>query len=45
VGVDFGSQVLMRVYLSIELAFLFAPINTLAYTGVPLEKNNSVSGS
>jgi DHA2 family multidrug resistance protein len=26
------------------MAFLFVPINTLVYTGVPLEKNNSVSG-
>ena len=29
---------------SVGLAFLFIPINTLVYAGVPPEKNNAVSG-
>ena len=34
----------LRVYQSIGLAFLFVPINTLVYVGIPPEKNNAVSG-
>jgi DHA2 family multidrug resistance protein len=34
----------MRVFQASGLAFLFVPINTLSYTGVPREKNNDVSG-
>jgi DHA2 family multidrug resistance protein len=44
VGVDFKTVMLLRVYQSAGLAFLFVPINTLVYSGVPLEKNNAVSG-
>ncbi len=40
---DFRTAALMRVYQSIGIAFLFVPINTLSYTGVPQSKNNSVS--
>jgi DHA2 family multidrug resistance protein len=43
-GLDFTSVVKLRVYQSIGLAFMFVPINTLAYVGVPQEKNSSVSG-
>jgi DHA2 family multidrug resistance protein len=43
-GIDFRQAVLLRVYQSVGLAFLFVPINTLVYNGVPPEKNNSVSG-
>ncbi len=43
-GIDFGTAVLLRAYQSIGLAFLFIPINTVAYAGVPPEKNNAVSG-
>jgi DHA2 family multidrug resistance protein len=43
-GMDFPAVVKLRVYQSIGLAFMFVPINTLAYTGVPPEKNNAVSG-
>jgi len=43
-GMDFGAVVKLRVYQSIGLAFMFVPINTLAYVGVPPEKNNAVSG-
>jgi DHA2 family multidrug resistance protein len=43
-GIDFKTAILLRVYQSIGMAFLFVPINTLVYAGVPLEKNNAVSG-
>ncbi len=34
----------MRVFQASGLAFLFVPINTVSYIGVPREKNNDVSG-
>ena len=34
----------VRVYQASGLAFLFIPINTISYTGVPREQNNDVSG-
>jgi DHA2 family multidrug resistance protein len=34
----------MRVFQASGLAFLFVPINTISYVGVPREKNNDVSG-
>ncbi|HTN54062.1 MAG TPA: DHA2 family efflux MFS transporter permease subunit [Anaeromyxobacter sp.] len=43
-GIDFRTATLLRVYQSIGLAFLFVPINTVAYAGIPLSKNNAVSG-
>jgi DHA2 family multidrug resistance protein len=43
-GIDFRSAILLRVYQSIGLAFLFVPVNTLAYGDVPPAKNNAVSG-
>jgi len=43
-GIDFKTAMMLRIYQSIGLAFLFVPINTLVYSGVPLEKNNAVSG-
>src|SRR5262249_32401688 len=43
-GIDFSTAVWLRIYLSVGLAFLFVPINTLAYAGVPLSKNNAVAG-
>jgi len=33
----------MRVYQTAGLAFIFLPSNTLAYVGVPREKNNQIS--
>jgi DHA2 family multidrug resistance protein len=46
-GVDlqmsFGHAMMLRVYQSVGLAFLFVPINTLAYVGMPAEANNQVS--
>jgi DHA2 family multidrug resistance protein len=43
-GLDFSTVVKLRVYQSMGLAFMFVPINTLAYVGIPPQKNNSVSG-
>jgi DHA2 family multidrug resistance protein len=43
VGIDFRTAMLYRVYQSIGLAFLFVPINTICYVGVPQEQNNQVS--
>src|SRR5262249_1586558 len=41
--IDFRTAMLYRIYQSIGLAFLFVPINTIAYVGVPRRKNNQVS--
>ena len=43
-GVDFGTATMYRVYQCMGLAFLFVPINTVAYLGVPANENNQVSG-
>jgi DHA2 family multidrug resistance protein len=43
-GIDFRTAIELRVIQSIGLPFLFIPINTLVYAGVPPEKNNAVSG-
>ncbi len=43
-GIDFRTAVLLRVYQASGLAFLFVPINTIVYQGIPPEKNNAVSG-
>jgi len=43
-GIDFETAILLRVYQSVGLAFLFVPINTVAYAGVPSSKNNQVAG-
>ena len=34
----------LRVFQAAGLAFLFIPINTLVYNGIPMTKNNDVSG-
>jgi DHA2 family multidrug resistance protein len=41
--IDFRTAMLYRVYQSVGLAFLFVPITTMAYVGIPPEKNNAVS--
>jgi DHA2 family multidrug resistance protein len=41
---DMKAIVLMRVYQMIGVAFLFVPIQTMTYVGVPMEKNNNISG-
>lgn len=43
-NIDFKHAVLLRVYQSAGLAFLFVPINQVVFAGVPPEKNNAVSG-
>jgi DHA2 family multidrug resistance protein len=43
-GVDFWTMARYRIYQSIGIGFLFIPINTMAYVGLPPEKNNQVSG-
>lgn len=43
-GIDFRTAILIRVYQAAGLAFLFVPINTVAYQGIPPTKNNAVSG-
>ncbi len=42
--VSYGYIAMLRVFQASGLAFLFIPINTQAYNGVPREKNNDVSG-
>jgi MFS transporter, DHA2 family, multidrug resistance protein len=42
--ISFGSASLLRVVQVLGLAFLFVPINLVAYVGMPLEKSNSVAG-
>ncbi len=43
-GIDFRTAAMMRVYQTMGLAFLFIPINTLSYVGMPPNKSNQVSG-
>jgi len=43
-GVSYGYIAMLRVFQAAGLAFLFIPINTLAYFGIPMTKNNDVSG-
>jgi DHA2 family multidrug resistance protein len=43
-GIDLPNAILLRIYQSVGIAFLFVPINTVAYQGIPPEKNNAVSG-
>ncbi len=43
-GIDFRSAMLLRIYQACGLAFLFVPINTIVYSGIPPEKSNQVSG-
>lgn len=43
-NVSFGHAVSWRVVIALGLPFLFIPINTLCYAGIPQEKYNEVSG-
>ena len=43
-GIDFRTAMMLRIYQSVGLAFLFVPINTISYAGVPPSKNNQVAG-
>jgi DHA2 family multidrug resistance protein len=42
--VDFRTAMMYRVYQTIGLPFLFIPISTLAYLGIPRHKSNQVAG-
>jgi DHA2 family multidrug resistance protein len=43
-NIPFGMAVSWRVVIALGLPFLFIPINTLCYAGIPQEKYNEVSG-
>ena len=43
-GSSFKYIMWVRVLQASGLAFLFIPINTISYIGVPREQNNDVSG-
>ena len=43
-NIPFSMAVSWRVVIALGLPFLFIPINTLCYTGIPQEKYNEVSG-
>jgi DHA2 family multidrug resistance protein len=42
-NVDYATVVWARIYQSIGLAFLFIPVNTIAFLGLPPGKNNDAS--
>jgi len=42
-GIDFKTAIWWRVDQAASLAFLFVPINTISYVGIPKEENNQVS--
>ncbi len=42
--IDFRTIVMLRMVQVIFMPFIFIPISTLNYIGVPREKNNQVSG-
>jgi DHA2 family multidrug resistance protein len=42
--IDFKTAMMFRLYQAIGMGFLFVPIQTLCYVGIPQEKNNNVSG-
>ncbi len=43
-NLSYGQLVFMRIFQASGLAFLFIPINTIAYIGVKQSENNDVSG-
>jgi len=43
-NLSYGQLVFMRMFQASGLAFLFIPINTIAYVGVKQNENNDVSG-
>jgi DHA2 family multidrug resistance protein len=43
-GIDFHTAAMYRIYQTLGLAFLFIPISTLAYMGIPRHKSNQVAG-
>jgi MFS transporter, DHA2 family, multidrug resistance protein len=43
-NVDFKTVMMARVFQAVGMAFLFVPINTVAYANLPRDKNNAASG-
>ncbi len=43
-GISFKTMVILRCIQVMPMAFIFIPISTLNYIGVPREKNNQISG-
>jgi DHA2 family multidrug resistance protein len=43
-GVDYRTAMLWRCYQAAGMAFLFVPINTIAFVGTPSDASNQVSG-
>jgi MFS transporter, DHA2 family, multidrug resistance protein len=43
-NIDFHTAAMYRIYQTLGLAFLFIPISTLAYMGIPRHKSNQVAG-
>jgi MFS transporter, DHA2 family, multidrug resistance protein len=43
-NIDFRTAAMYRIYQTGGLAFLFIPISTLAYMGIPRHKSNQVAG-
>ncbi len=43
-GMSFREVILLRIYQMVGVAFLFVPIQTMCYVGIPPGKNNNVSG-
>ncbi len=44
VSIDFRTVAIARAFQALGLAFLFVPINTVAYAFLPKDKNNAASG-
>ena len=42
--IDFRTAMMFRVYQTMGIGFIFIPINTLAYVGLPQNKSNQVAG-
>ncbi len=43
-NISFWDAVSWRAFIALGLPFLFIPINTLCYAGIPQHKNNEISG-
>lgn len=44
-GIDFHSAMMFRIYQAFGLAFLFVPINTLAFSNIPPAQNGQASAA
>lgn len=42
-GVDYRTLMMWRVYQAIGMAFIFVPVNTISYNGMPREASNQIS--